>query len=165
MTEGGSSGSPLYDSLGRIIGTLTGGLASCSNQEDPDYYGKFSYHWTSNGTADTAQLRPWLDPENTGVTSLNGTFVSIDNYKTTDNFNIKIHPNPADSFIIINFSNFGKSKIEITIIDLLGNIRKNLEIVDRSKQVEIPVVGLTAGIYFIKVVQDNAVIVKRIIKN
>ncbi len=165
VTEPGSSGSPLFDSLGNVIGTLTGGYASCDDQEDPDYYGKFSYHWTSNGTADTAQLKPWLDPENTGVTSLNGTFVKIENYKTTDNFSIKIHPNPANSFIKINFSNFGNSKIEITIIDLLGNIHKRLEIVDSSRQVEIPIVGLTAGIYFIKVVQDNAVIVKRIIKN
>ena len=165
VTEGGSSGSPLYDSLGRIIGTLTGGLASCSNQEDPDYYGKFSYHWTSNGNADTAQLKPWLDPDNTGVTTLNGTYVGIDNRKISNNNEIKIHPNPSKGFIKINFINFGHSKIELTIIDLLGNIRKSGRIVEPDKELEISLDGLPSGIYFVRAVQDNVVIVKRIIKN
>ncbi len=55
-----------------MIGTLTGGLAGCDDPDKPDYYGKFSYHWQSNGTADTAQLKPWLDPDDTGVLSLDG---------------------------------------------------------------------------------------------
>lgn len=37
-TEGGSSGSPLFSSEGRIIGQLHGGYASCFNNVD-DYYG------------------------------------------------------------------------------------------------------------------------------
>ena len=164
VTEGGSSGSPLYDSLGRVIGTLTGGLASCNNQEDPDYYGKFSYHWTSNGTADTAQLKPWLDPDNTGITSLQGTYVGVDSHYISDNFEIKIHPNPANGFIKINFTNFGDSKIELTIIDLLGNIKKRFDNVDVNNEVEISLDGLPSGIYFVRAVRDNIVIVRKIIK-
>jgi hypothetical protein len=155
----------LYDSLGRVIGTLTGGLASCNNQEDPDYYGKFSYHWTSNGNADTAQLKPWLDPDNTGVTALNGTYVGIENHKISDNHEINIHPNPSNGFIKINFINFGHSKIELTIIDLLGNIRMRSSDVKPDEEFDISLDGLPAGIYFVKAVQDNVVIVKRIIKN
>jgi len=45
ITEGGSSGSPLFNNNGLVVGTLTGGLASCSAQSDPDYYGK----WISTG--------------------------------------------------------------------------------------------------------------------
>ncbi len=74
VTEPGSSGSPLFSSNGMLIGTLTGGLATCDNNDVPDYYGKFSYHWQSNGTADTAQLKPWLDPDNTGALTLGGLF-------------------------------------------------------------------------------------------
>ena len=69
VTEGGSSGSPLFDSNGLIVGTLTGGGASCSSPTEPDYYGKFYYHWESNGTANNKRLKPWLDPTNSGVTT------------------------------------------------------------------------------------------------
>jgi hypothetical protein len=72
VTEGGSSGSALFDNTGKIIGTLTGGAASCSNPDAPDYYGRFSKHWVSNGNTPADQLRPWLDPDQLGVASLDG---------------------------------------------------------------------------------------------
>lgn len=72
VTEGGSSGSPLFDSNGLIIGALTGGLSSCSELLAPDYYGKFSYSWESNGGGANQQLMPWLDPEFTGASTLSG---------------------------------------------------------------------------------------------
>ena len=40
-TEGGSSGSALYNPAGRIVGQLHGGYASCSSQT-ADYYGRFN---------------------------------------------------------------------------------------------------------------------------
>lgn len=64
VTEGGSSGSPLFDNYGRIIGTLTGGASLCSNLYGIDYYGKLSYHWQSNGANNYQQIQPWLDPSN-----------------------------------------------------------------------------------------------------
>ena len=74
VTEGGSSGSPLFNnSSGRIIGTLTGGGSFCTAQTAPDSYGKMSYHWVSNGAASNRQLKPFLDPANTGVLTLNGS--------------------------------------------------------------------------------------------
>jgi PKD repeat protein len=74
VTEGGSSGSPLFNnSQGYIIGTLTGGSSYCTAQTSPDLYGKMSYHWTSNGTATNRQLKPWLDPTNSGALTLAGS--------------------------------------------------------------------------------------------
>lgn len=74
VTEGGSSGSPLFNnSQGYIIGTLTGGGSFCNSPTSPDYYGKMSYHWTSNGTTSVKQLKPWLDPTNSGVLTLAGS--------------------------------------------------------------------------------------------
>lgn len=72
VTEGGSSGSPLFDSRGLIVGALTGGAASCADPNAPDFYGKFSYSWEFNGQSQDQQLKPWLDPDNTGLTHLNG---------------------------------------------------------------------------------------------
>jgi len=74
VTEGGSSGSPLFNSSGQIVGTLTGGSSFCSSPTSPDLYGKFSYHWLSNGAANNRRLSPWLDPGSSGVTSLNGIY-------------------------------------------------------------------------------------------
>ncbi len=74
VTEGGSSGSSIFDNNGRIVGTLTGGSSSCSAPTSPDYYGKFSYHWISNGSTAAEQLKPWLDPTSTGATTLDGTY-------------------------------------------------------------------------------------------
>jgi lysyl endopeptidase len=74
VTEGGSSGSPYFNnSQGYIVGTLTGGGSFCNALSQPDYYGKMSYHWTSNGTATNRQLKPWLDPTNSGVLTLAGS--------------------------------------------------------------------------------------------
>lgn len=72
-TEGGSSGSPIFDGTSKlIVGTLTGGGSSCTNPTSPDYYGKVSYHWQTNGNIASRQLKPWLDPNNTGITTLQG---------------------------------------------------------------------------------------------
>jgi lysyl endopeptidase len=69
-TEGGSSGSPVYDPAGRIIGQLHGGYASCSSITS-DWYGKFGVSWTGGGTNAT-RLSNWLDPINSGVITLEG---------------------------------------------------------------------------------------------
>jgi hypothetical protein len=71
-TEPGSSGSPLFDNVGRIIGQLWGGGASCQNLSSPDYYGRVSNSWNPNGSTNAQQLKHWLDPNNSGVTFING---------------------------------------------------------------------------------------------
>lgn len=68
-TEGGSSGSPLFDQNHRIIGQLFGGQASCSNNVN-DYYGRFGVSW--DGSSSSNRLRDWLDPQNTGATTMDG---------------------------------------------------------------------------------------------
>ncbi len=76
VTEGGSSGSPLFDfneGNSRIIGTLSGGSSYCTSPNNIDLYGKMSYHWISDGTTSVKRLKPWLDPGNTGVQFLDGT--------------------------------------------------------------------------------------------
>ena len=73
VTERGSSGSPIFNNERNIVGALTGGGASCTFLNEPDYYGKFSYSWESNGNDSTTQLRYWLDPTETGTTKLSGS--------------------------------------------------------------------------------------------
>lgn len=70
-TEGGSSGSGLWNADHRIIGVLSGGLASCSSQNQPDYYGRLSKAWTAS-VASSGQLKAWLDPDDTGASTFDG---------------------------------------------------------------------------------------------
>lgn len=65
-TEGGSSGSPAYNSDGRFIGQLTGGNSWA-------YYGKFSRGW--DGDSPATRLKDWLDPDNTNQMTLDGIYV------------------------------------------------------------------------------------------
>ena len=71
-TEGGSSGSPLFDQNHRIIGQLWGGGASCQNLSAPDYYGRVANSWAPTGSNSTNQLKFWLDPSNSGAAFIDG---------------------------------------------------------------------------------------------
>lgn len=68
-TEPGSSGSPLFDHEGRVIGQLYGGAASCSNNSF-DYYGRFDVSWDGNNAS--SRLRDWLDPLGSNPPILDG---------------------------------------------------------------------------------------------
>lgn len=74
VTEGGSSGSPIFNSAGRIVGQLSGGSSFCTNPTATDVYGKMSMDWDQNGTTNASQLEPWLDPAGSGVTTLDGAY-------------------------------------------------------------------------------------------
>ena len=69
-TEPGSSGSPLFDQNGLVIGQLYGGTANCSNNID-DYYGRFDVSWDAGGSS-TNQLKDWLDNCNTNPVTIDG---------------------------------------------------------------------------------------------
>lgn len=69
-TEGGSSGSPLFDDSGKIIGQLSGGEANCGNDLS-DWYGRFSRSW-ANSNNPASRLSDWLDPDDTGALTLEG---------------------------------------------------------------------------------------------
>ena len=74
VTEGGSSGSPLFDQNHRIIGQLYGGFAACAgavNNGQADWYGRFNVSWNTGSTPAT-RLRDWLDPANSGITAVDG---------------------------------------------------------------------------------------------
>jgi PKD repeat protein len=73
IMQGGSSGSPIFDSNGLIMGDLTGGYESnsCDNPS-PAYYGKIWYSWDQNGDTPATRLKDWLDPDETGIEKLPG---------------------------------------------------------------------------------------------
>ncbi|MCW3807256.1 trypsin-like peptidase domain-containing protein [Plebeiibacterium marinum] len=69
-TEGGSSGSGLFDVNNRLIGTLSGGEAGCEWTYN-DYYTKFYKAWDLRSES-SKRFKEWLDANNTGAQSLDG---------------------------------------------------------------------------------------------
>lgn len=67
--QGGSSGCPLLDQDGRIVGQLHGGNANCTNFLT--YHGRFSKSWDEAPDA-AENLEFWLDPDNTGEITIDG---------------------------------------------------------------------------------------------
>jgi hypothetical protein len=78
VTEGGSSGSPLYNDNSHVIGQLFG-AGTCNNQNcyDPsnDYsnYGKIFVSWNS-GSSSNERLSEWLDPIGNNPEALDGRY-------------------------------------------------------------------------------------------
>lgn len=78
-TEAGSSGSSLFDADHLVIGSLSGGEATCETPVN-DFFSKLSKAWNFYDIS-TAQLKPWLDPLNLGVTRCSG----FDPYQISEN--------------------------------------------------------------------------------
>jgi len=69
-TESGSSGCALFNQNKLIIGSLTGGTATCDTPTD-DFFTMFNKQWDFYKTSDK-QLKIWLDPTGTGTTEVAG---------------------------------------------------------------------------------------------
>jgi len=121
VTEGGSSGSPIFNNRGSIVGALTGGYASCGNLDAPDYYGKLNYSWEPANSDSTRQLKHWLDPTGTGVTSLKGS--NLDSTNIFAGFSAEpksIIMGQSVVFINTNIQNY--KNLELLIMRILVNL-------------------------------------------
>lgn len=77
IMEPGSSGAPLYNSSGKVMGQLHGGNSNCSNPATQlAYFGKISDSW-SPSTNIKRQLKHWLDKCNTNTSQINGGYLSL----------------------------------------------------------------------------------------
>lgn len=70
VTESGSSGGPLFDQNKQLIGTLTGGSATCQSPIN-DFFEKFALAWDYRKET-SKQLKSWLDPLKSNVEKLDG---------------------------------------------------------------------------------------------
>jgi hypothetical protein len=160
VTAQGSSGSPIFDQNKLIVGTLTGGSSYCTAPTDPDYYGKFSYHWSSNGTTTDKQLKPWLDPINANPSTKTGV-----NYNacsgagvpdvTIPNLNINIYPNPASDHISVSFENYDFESGNMMIVDALGKVVDSYQIDMFTGEIIVPVQNYSDGIYYIHITNND----------
>ncbi|WP_188112031.1 T9SS type A sorting domain-containing protein [Aquimarina sp. RZ0] len=168
VTEEGSSGSALFDPNGRIIGQLFGGRAVCSgtnNNNRLDYYGRLGVSWDIGNTRAT-RLSDWLDPANTGETTLDMlskelTAVSVNDEGLKQG--VSVYPNPTTG--ILNISNNTQNRASYTIYNVVGqNIATGEKIVNENENEKIDISAKNTGIYFITITSNNSSFTKKIIK-
>ncbi len=87
FTEGGhqpgSSGGPLFNEKGFLVGQLHGGTAGCEATNNV-YVGRLAKSW-SLGDTPQGRLKDWLDPDQTGVMRI----PSIENLSANDIVNLQ----------------------------------------------------------------------------
>lgn len=166
-TEVGSSGSALFDQNHRIVGQLYGGPSGCGALaiDMYDNYGKFSSSWLGGGTSDT-QLKHWLDPGNTGTTTMDGTDSLVLSIATTDpeiNTSFNIYPNPNNGVFNIDLKIARPQNIMVTIIDIIGQTIYSQSFPNASTGIyNIDLNSEANGIYFLEISTTTGKSVKKI---
>ena len=168
VTEGGSSGSPLFNMNHRIVGTLTGGGSCCTTNgcgpgtspTADDSYGKMNRHWTSNPNAANQKLKVWLDPGNTGITSLGGSYNNIGSACTPAlaieellNFSdIQLYPNLASNYVNI-YSEKYQRITEIRMFDSAGLLIRSFNM--NTDKIEVDLSGTPNGLYYFSFIESG----------
>ena len=178
VTEGGSSGSPIYNQNHQIVGTLSSGASACVNggagpgtgPYAPDYYGKMSYHWNGNNPIPVSdRLKYHLDPTDTGIEILHGSYVGTGDTpcggfgacdetevpgQILETFGWTISPNPVSNNALITMPH-GAPLSNIRIYDAAGRI---VLTVCPSSSVEfynVDVSDLKSGLHYVTVRTTN----------
>ena len=153
VTEQGSSGSPLFNANQLIIGTLTSGTSSCDYVYGSDNYGRMYYHWTNNNAANAAnKLQPWLDPDNTGATTLlgmkyDGTIVGVPHHES---YTFEIYPNPTQDGRITVQGEFLPEQARCQIYNVLGQLVESMDVMTNAT-FTLNVSSLDNGVYFVDI--------------
>ncbi|MFC2090815.1 T9SS type A sorting domain-containing protein [Bacteroidota bacterium] len=173
-TEGGSSGCPLFNSSKRIIGILSGGLASCGAavgydaerdrivyskiENTNDYFSKLSFDWDYYSEADK-QLKKWLDPINTGhksIGGLNNATLGLA-MQLSDARKCMIFPNPVSvsEEAQIALPEYTGDPLTITVYNITGAI-ENIIYTRSEYPVTISFKGISPGLYILRMESESA---------
>ncbi len=169
-TEGGSSGSPLFNAAGRVIGSLSGGIARCGDSigydaeadrviynkafNYDDYYTRLRYAWDHSGAAGSS-LKPWLDPQNTGATTIAGYHpTATEPLGMVPGSRFTIFPNPVSDLLRVTSSFPNGGRVSYRIIDLAGST-KSMGVLDPDGSGSLNTASLAPGIYLIHLSSGN----------
>ncbi|HAQ64762.1 MAG TPA: hypothetical protein DCR43_02745 [Bacteroidales bacterium] len=150
VTEGGSSGSPLFDADGLVLGSLTGGQSSCTTTGQSDAYGKISYSWNTNINPGS-QLAAWLDPDNTGALKLNG--LPLATSEIDARVQINIWPNPTRDYCQVYIPAGTNKNAAINVYTTSGSRVQTTNVQEGLNTISL--INLSEGIYIILVESES----------
>ncbi|RWW92297.1 T9SS type A sorting domain-containing protein [Flavobacterium cerinum] len=148
VTEGGSSGSPLFDNNGRIIGQLYGGSSECnglSGNGGFDVYGRFGISWDEGPTSEV-RLKNWLDPNNTNAMTVNYRLNPTASLKDVKQELVTVYPNPSAGIFTVTIS----ASAQYSLYDVVGHLVKTGGLTSGDNTIDLT--GTANGIYILKVI-------------
>lgn len=153
-TEGGSSGSPLFNENGKIIGQLYAGNAACDGFQsngDYDVYGRFGVSWSA-GTSAENRLKDWLDFANSGLTSMETlqNILNIPDFELTGE--LKIYPNPATTVLTVMNNRYPHLSYEFS--NLLGQRLHYGNLSDSMNTISLE--DLSEGMYMLRLTDEDS---------
>lgn len=167
FSEGGSSGSGLFDKQGRIIGDLSGGPGStgaCAPAGPQALYSKISRAWvyTFDGPSTSANsLSNWLDPNNTGAITTNTVKIPCETSGIEENEalnnGVLIYPNPSSGNSVTIKTNFVTTPdLSVEIFNIAGQKVGEYMLNKGGTQIyTIDTKELSNGIYMFNVYDKN----------
>ncbi len=181
-TEGGSSGSGLFDIDGLLVGDLSGGPAStgaCAPMGYSALYCKLSYAW-ENAFDQTnfpayagaqSRLKDWLDPINSGRLKLPATKSDCSDYNQVGvnevaqlNSSIDFYPNPSTGIVNTRVNFASPTSFTVTVFDVLGKKQTAYDVSNAmSGTYQMDLSSLPNGIYMLNINSGKTTISKKII--
>lgn len=162
-TESGSSGSPLFNENGKIIGQLYAGESACvgfENNHNYDIYGRFGVSWNAGNHPET-RLKDWLDPGNSGQTTIE-TLQNILNVPTFQAIGeLEIYPNPVNTTITIKNDRY--PHLVYQFFNIMGQHIQSGSLSDSMNTISVE--DLAEGIYLFRLTDEdsNESITKKIV--
>jgi len=151
-TEGGSSGSGLWNQNGLLVGQLFGGAANCGNNVN-DFYGKFSVSYPS--------LSQWLGTCGDQLSGFPST-VGI-NESTVGRNGLTVAPNPTNGFLNIDLAEYLRNGGQLMLHDALGQIVFDRNVARGTERLTIDLGMIPSGVYVLSLQYDGQRTVKRVI--
>ncbi|MFD1551091.1 hypothetical protein DNU06_04170 [Putridiphycobacter roseus] len=171
INEGGSSGSPLYNAEGLVIGQLSGGLSECNDvtaggQTQPDLYGKMSYNWVGSGNIQS--LKSYLDPIGNGTTKTmhgnyylcsqgSGTVNGVEDINALEM--LQLFPNPSVNYFQVKGE---YAQLNLVVYNQMGEVV--VQEINITNQELVDISHLSKGIYFVQMRENGFQTTKRIVK-
>lgn len=153
-TESGSSGSPLFNENGKIIGQLYAGESQCIGTEtnhDYDIYGRFGVSWNGGNSPET-RLKDWLDPTGIGVSSVE----TLQNVLNVPDFQhlgkLKVYPNPASSVITVMNNRY--PQLTYVFTNAVGQHIKSGSLSNTMNSISVD--NLAEGVYFLRLTDGES---------
>ncbi|MDO5760396.1 MAG: T9SS type A sorting domain-containing protein [Bacteroidota bacterium] len=171
IVEGGSSGSGLFNTDGRLVGTLTGGYSDCGYISSPsmekDWYGRFDLQFSN--------LSQWLDATGTGATTVEGIYfnqavdtLSTDTIPSAINtieasMGFVVYPSIANDYINIS-SNIANTNVVVVVLNEIGQSVLSYTIPANQSNTSINISSLKDGVYFVRFYANGNSYIQKIIK-